>query len=75
MSTRTAKSSRPRWLRWLIYYGLWPLEALAFAFERMVKVMRVIIIASNPVFLAYWLFRREEREREQDERHRRAQGD
>jgi hypothetical protein len=45
-------------VRKVLYYGLWPFEKVAFFLGWLVRVLRMLVIVTNPVFLAIYLVNR-----------------
>jgi len=49
-----------------LYYALWPVEKALDLLGWLWRASCALIIASNPLFLAMWILRRDKRRREED---------
>ena len=54
-------------VRKILYYVLWPVEVMAFMVGRSIQLAWMLIIVTNPVFLAIYLLNRQKRRRDEED--------
>jgi hypothetical protein len=54
-------------VRKILYYALWPVEQLFYFLSWLGRWLKMLIIVSNPIFLAIYLMNRERRRGKENE--------